>query len=65
MLTNRGKYLALFNQHQRTILAFKEALALDAVRSGATRAHGERGETANRSTSPRFRIPLARLAPCL
>ena len=29
MLTNRGKYLALFNQHQRAILAFKEALALD------------------------------------
>lgn len=29
MLTNRGKYLASFNQHQRAILAFKEALALD------------------------------------
>jgi len=29
MLTNRGKYLALFNQHERAILAFKEALALD------------------------------------
>jgi tetratricopeptide (TPR) repeat protein len=29
MLTNRGKYLALFNQHQRAILAYKEALALD------------------------------------
>ena len=29
MLTNRGKYLELFNQHQRAILAFKEALALD------------------------------------
>src|SRR5580765_5293008 len=29
MLTNRGKYLALFNQHDRAILAFKEALALD------------------------------------
>jgi tetratricopeptide (TPR) repeat protein len=29
MLTNRGRYLALFNQHQRAILAFKEALALD------------------------------------
>lgn len=29
MLTNRGKYLGLFNQHQRAILAFKEALALD------------------------------------
>src|SRR4029077_16867231 len=29
MLTNRGKYLALFNHHERAILAFKEALALD------------------------------------
>ena len=29
MLTNRGRYLALFNQHERAILAFKEALALD------------------------------------
>jgi tetratricopeptide (TPR) repeat protein len=29
MLTNRGKYLAMFNQHERAILAFKEALALD------------------------------------
>lgn len=29
MLTNRGKYLALYNQHERAILAFKEALALD------------------------------------
>ena len=29
MLTNRGNYLALFNQHERAILAFKEALALD------------------------------------
>jgi tetratricopeptide (TPR) repeat protein len=29
MLLNRGKYLALFNQHERAILAFKEALALD------------------------------------
>jgi hypothetical protein len=29
MLTNRGKYLAMFNQHQRAIVAFKEALALD------------------------------------
>jgi hypothetical protein len=28
MLTNRGKYLASFNQHERAILAFKEALAL-------------------------------------
>ena len=29
MLTNRGKYLAMFNQHERAIRAFKEALALD------------------------------------
>jgi tetratricopeptide (TPR) repeat protein len=29
MLTNRGKYLAMFNQHEGAILAFKEALALD------------------------------------
>jgi len=29
MLINRGRYLALFNQHARAILAFKEALALD------------------------------------
>jgi tetratricopeptide (TPR) repeat protein len=29
MLVNRGRYLALFNQHERAIIAFKEALALD------------------------------------
>ena len=29
MLTNRGKYLASVDQHERAILAFKEALALD------------------------------------
>ena len=29
MLTNRGRYLALFNQHERAIAAFREALALD------------------------------------
>ncbi|HJW38803.1 MAG TPA: DUF2723 domain-containing protein [Candidatus Udaeobacter sp.] len=29
MLVNRGRYLALFNQHARAIIAFKEALALD------------------------------------
>jgi hypothetical protein len=29
MLTNRGRYLALYNQHDRAILAFKDALALD------------------------------------
>jgi hypothetical protein len=29
MLVNRGRYLALFNQDERAILAFKEALALN------------------------------------
>ena len=29
MLTNRGKYLATFNQHERAVVAYKEALALD------------------------------------
>ena len=29
MLTNRGRYLALFNQHERAIVVFKEALALN------------------------------------
>src|SRR5438874_9289620 len=29
MLINRGRYLALFNQHDGAIIAFKEALALD------------------------------------
>ena len=29
MLTNRGRYLELFNQHDRAAAAFKEALALD------------------------------------
>jgi hypothetical protein len=29
MLTNRGRYLALFNQHERAVVAFNEALALD------------------------------------
>jgi hypothetical protein len=29
MLTNRGRYLAAFNQQERAILAFKEALAFD------------------------------------
>jgi tetratricopeptide (TPR) repeat protein len=35
MLTNRGRYLASFNQHERAILAFKEALALDPNLSAA------------------------------
>lgn len=29
MLVNRGRYLALFNQHERAIAAFKEALVLN------------------------------------
>ena len=29
MLTNRGRYLALFNQHGRAVVAFKEALTVD------------------------------------
>jgi tetratricopeptide (TPR) repeat protein len=29
MLTNRGRYLASFNRHERAIAAFKEALMLD------------------------------------
>jgi hypothetical protein len=35
MLTNRGRYLALFNQHGRAMAAFKEALALDPTFSSA------------------------------
>jgi tetratricopeptide (TPR) repeat protein len=35
MLTNRGRYLASFNQHERAIVAFKEALALDPNLSAA------------------------------
>jgi Protein O-mannosyl-transferase TMEM260-like len=41
MLTNRGKYLALFNQHERAILAFKEALALDPNLVAAQQGLGE------------------------
>jgi hypothetical protein len=29
MLVNRGRYLALFNQHERAVVAFNEALALN------------------------------------
>jgi Tfp pilus assembly protein PilF len=29
MLTNRGRYLASFNQHERASRAFKQALELD------------------------------------
>src|SRR6516162_6611778 len=41
MLTNRGKYLAMFNQHERAILAFKEALALDPNLAEAWKGLGE------------------------
>jgi tetratricopeptide (TPR) repeat protein len=41
MLTNRGKYLALYNQHERAILAFKEALALDPNLAEAWKGLGE------------------------
>lgn len=41
MLTNRGRYLALFNQHERAILAFKEALALDPNLSAAQQGLAE------------------------
>src|SRR5438874_6752514 len=41
MLTNRGRYLALFNQHERAILAFKEALALDPNLAAAQRGLAE------------------------
>lgn len=41
MLTNRGKYLALFNQHQRAIIAYKEALALDPSLSPAQQGLAE------------------------
>jgi hypothetical protein len=29
MLINRGRYLAAFNQHERAISLFRQALALD------------------------------------
>ena len=41
MLTNRGRYLALFNQHERAILAFKEALALDPILGAAQQGLAE------------------------
>ncbi|PYI44326.1 MAG: hypothetical protein DMF12_00380 [Verrucomicrobia bacterium] len=40
MLITRGRYLGLFNQHERAIIAFRKALALDpslaAAREGLT-----------------------------
>ena len=41
MLTNRGKYLALSNQHERAIVAFKEALTLDPSLSAAQQGLAE------------------------
>ncbi len=41
MLVNRGRYLALFNQHQRAIAAFKKALALDPNLSAAQQGLAE------------------------
>ena len=53
MLTNRGRYLALFNQHERAILAFKEALALDPnLGRGATRAGREHGKSGQAIAAP-------------
>jgi hypothetical protein len=49
MLINRGKYLALFNQHERAILAFKEALALDPSLSAA---HQGLAESTAKLTKP-------------
>jgi transmembrane protein TMEM260 (protein O-mannosyltransferase) len=41
MLINRGRYLALFNQHDGAIIAFKEALALDPSLSAAQQGLAE------------------------
>jgi hypothetical protein len=41
MLTSRGKYLAFFNQHERAIAAFKEALALDPKSTAAEQGLAE------------------------
>jgi hypothetical protein len=41
MLSSRGKYLALFNQHERAIAAFKEALALDPKSTAAEQGLAE------------------------
>ena len=67
MLTNRGKYLALFNQHERAILAFKEALALD-----PNLADAQQGTCGKRQRNSEIRSnvlcsysSLARLAGCL
>ena len=41
MLTNRGKYLASTNQHERATVAFKEALALDPTFAAAQQGLAE------------------------
>jgi len=41
MLTNRGRYLAVFSQHERAVVAFKEALALDPNLAEAQRGLAE------------------------
>jgi hypothetical protein len=41
MLANQGRYLAAFNQHQRAIVAFNEALALDPNLTAAQQGHAE------------------------
>jgi hypothetical protein len=49
MLINRGRYLALFNQHERAIVAFKKALALD---PGLTAAQQGLAESTAKLRSP-------------
>jgi uncharacterized membrane protein (UPF0136 family) len=49
MLINRGRYLALFNQQQRAIAAFKEALALNA---GLTAARAGLAESTSKLGKP-------------
>jgi tetratricopeptide (TPR) repeat protein len=41
MLTNRGRYLAAFNQHERAVALFKQALALDPELTAARRGLAE------------------------
>jgi len=41
MLINRGRYLALFNQHARAIAAFRQALALDPALAAAQQGLAE------------------------
>ena len=48
MLINRGRYLAAFNQHERAIVVFREALALDpglaAAREGLAASEAKLGK---------------------